>query len=190
MKIKSIFPYLLITFFLLSISSCDDNESYSNLLKKEEKATNWFLSNHKVSLEIPEDGKFIQGKDAPFYRIDNDGYVYMQVINPGFETSRPKKGDLVYFRFQRSNIKSMYESGTESTGGNSNNMEMSASSFVYEDYSLEGTIQYGKGIQTALSYLGYNSEVNLVLKSYYGFTSDQSQCIPYLINIRYFKAEY
>ena len=41
-----------------------------------------------------------------------------------------------------------------------------------------------------MRYLGYNSEVNLVLRSYIGFTNDQAQCLPYAMNVRYFKPEY
>lgn len=41
-----------------------------------------------------------------------------------------------------------------------------------------------------LKYFGYNAEVNLVLRSYYGFTTDQSECLAYIYNIRYFKPEY
>ena len=58
------------------------------------------------------------------------------------------------------------------------------------DIHLSSYLEYGTGIQMPLKFLGYGSEVNLVLKSYYGFQEDQTSCIPYLINIRYFKPEY
>ena len=190
MNRKIIYKLMLLAGLGLFLGGCSDSDSYSTLLKKEEKAANWFLSNQKVCLDIPADGQFEIGENAPFYKLDEDGYVYMQVVNPGSETSRPQKGDQVYFRYNRINLKTWYESGSEVSTGNDNNMEIATSGFVYDDYSLNSTIMYGRGIQNALSYLGYNSEVNLVLRSYYGFTSDQSQCIPYLINIRYFKAEY
>lgn len=175
---------------LTAFSACSDSESYSNLLKKEEKACNWYLSGQRVCNEIPADSVFETGKDAPFYKLDDDGYVYMQVVNPGSATLKPKKGDVVYFRYEGRNIRAMYTGGSDASSGNGNDMQMATAQIVYDDYSLQSTINYGKGIQMALSYLGYESEVNLVLRSYYGFTSNQSQCIPLLINIRYFKAQY
>ncbi len=62
--------------------------------------------------------------------------------------------------------------------------------------SQSGTsANYGSGIQMPLKFFGYDCEVNLVLKSYYGFTNynnynDQSSCQPYLVNVRYFRPEY
>ncbi len=63
---------------------------------------------------------------------------------------------------------------------------------LYGNNVLTSTTQYGEGLQVPLEYLGYNCEVNLIVKSPEGFTSDgtQSQCLPYVYNIRYFKAEY
>lgn len=190
MKYKKIIFGIVAVASMVLGTSCSKSESYSNLLKQEERATNWYLSNQKVCNEIPADSIFITGKDAPFYKLDEDGYVYMQVVNPGSEKNRPKRGDLVYFRFNRTNLKSLYQTGVESSDGNSSNMEMATSQFVYQDFSIQTSAQFGRGIQDALSYLGYGSEVNLVLRSYYGFSSDMSQCIPYLINIRYFKSEF
>lgn len=181
---------------LLAIASafgwagCSKTESYSSLLKKEEHAANWYLSNKKVCTELPPDSVFVYGEDAPFYKLDEDGYVYMQVVNPGSETDRPETGDLVYVRYNRTNLKSLYETGTLSSNGNNSNMEMATVQIVFNDFSVVNSQKYGRGIQDALSYLGYNSEVNLVLRSYYGFTSDMGQCIPYIINLKYFKAEY
>lgn len=190
MRIKTIFQFVLTGIMSVCLLSCSDSDSYSNLLKKEEKATNWYLSNQKVMLDLPSGDNIITGKDAPFYKLDDDGYVYMQVVDKGDMNSRPEKGDLVYFRYNRLNLRTLYEADSEVAEGNDNDMQLAAASFVYDDYTLSSTVKYGKGIQMALSYLRYNSEVNLVLRSYYGFTSDQSQCIPYLINIRYFKTEY
>lgn len=49
-------------------SSCSDNESYSDLLKEEEKATNWYMAQRTIALEIPEDSVFITGENAPYYK--------------------------------------------------------------------------------------------------------------------------
>jgi hypothetical protein len=114
----------------------------------------------------------------------------MQVVNSGDKNDMIKTGDVVYFRFMRTNIKYLYEDIETSPEGNADDLSISATSFVYGDYSLTSSSKYGSGIQLPLAYLGNNSEVNLVLRSYYGFSTDQSQCIPYIINVKYFKAEY
>lgn len=188
---KILFPCLCLL-LLFGAVSCKDQESYSDLLKDEEKATNAYLATQRVEMAIPEDEKFETGKDAPFYRMDDDGYVYMQVINAGDPDSRPEINDVVYFRFTRWNLKTWYASGVMSSEGNSSNMNngLGATQFVYGNTSLSQSALYGSGIQIPMKYLGYDSEVNLVLRSYYGFSTDASACIPYLINIRYFKAEY
>lgn len=180
---------LIFVTMLAATVSCSKSESYSEMLRDEEKAVNWWLANHRVEASVPADSVFEIGEDAPFYKMDEDGYVYMQVINPGTDV-RPVKNDRVYFRYMRANIRAMYEGGTVSWTGNSDNMDMSPTSLIFGNYDLTSTSQWGEGIQVPLQYLGYDCEVNLVLKSYNGFTSDQSQCIPYVVNVRYFKAIY
>lgn len=178
---------------VMLLGSCEETKSYSELLTEEEHAVNWYLAQHKVSLEIPSDGDFETGDKAPYYKMDKDGYVYMQVINKGSETDRPEKGDLVYFRFMRMNLKTLQSTGADIWEGNAEDFENYAStSLVYGNNVLTSTTQYGEGLQVPLEYLGYNCEVNLIVKSPEGFTSDgtQSQCLPYVYNIRYFKAEY
>ena len=177
--------------------SCSKTESYSDLLKKEQKASNWFLAQHKVCNEIPADSVFITGTDAPYYRMDDDGYVYMQVVkaNPLKERIIPKYGDQVYFTYTRWNIDTMYSENTQTvaaTESNQDNFLTSAGNtyFIFNNYSVNSSATFGSGIQIPVSYLGYNSEVNILLKSYYGFLSDNTTCIPYKVNVRYFKAEY
>ena len=188
-KIKFFIIGLLPSIALIG-GACSKTESYSELLRQEEKAVNWYLASCKVENSIPADStSFITGSDAPFYRLDEDGYVYMQVVNKG-DDEKVDKGDLVYFRFMRSNIKYMYEGIDVKPEGNSDYLNMGPASFVYQNQNLTSTTQWGTGIQMPLRFLGYNSEVNLVLKSYYGFMEDQTYCVPYLINIRYFKPEY
>lgn len=173
------------------LGACSKTESYSELLNDQQKACNWYLSQHKVEVNLPTDDDFIVGEDAPFYKLDEEGSVYMQIVRIGDLNNRPSKGDVVYFRFKRMNIKNFYEYGTESWEGNSDDLNtMGATRFVYGDYDLPSTVKYGEGIQWPLKYVGYDSEVNLVLKSLEGFASDQSACLPYLINIKYFQAEY
>ena len=38
-------------------------------------------------------------------------------------------------------------------------------------------------------YLGIDSEVNLVIKSQYGYTEEISNVTPYLYNVRYFRSK-
>ena len=72
----------LISLVLLT-ASCDDSKSYAELLSDERKATNAYLATQKVINEIPADTVFEEGENAPFYRIDEEGNVYMQVISSG-----------------------------------------------------------------------------------------------------------
>lgn len=179
---------------LAVLGSCSKAQSYSELLRDEEKACNWFLSGCNVSNEVPSDPKDIitvetAGEDAPFYRLDEDGYVYMQVVKANFD-DMVEDGNLVYFRFSRENILYMYEGIETTPTGNSDFLAYGSTSFTYNPVNLSSYSTWGSGIQMPLRYMGYNSEVNLVLKSYYGFYDEQSTCVPYLINLRYFKAEY
>lgn len=190
-KIKNLlYPLFIVTVLTMSLSSCDDQESYSDLLNAQEKAVNWYLSNRQVELQLPADSiSFQTGENAPFYKLDEDGSVYMQVISKGDLTSRPKRGDVVYFRYQRKDIKALYQGYDVAWDGNSD-LTQAATSFIYGNQVLTSTTQWGEGIQWPLQFFGYNSEVNLVLKSLEGFVSDETTCTPYIINIKYYKALY
>lgn len=182
----------IMTVLACGVAACSESTSYSDLLRDETKAVNWFLAGQLVENDIPSDSVFVTGNDAPYYRMDEEGYIYMQVINPGNPESRAAQNDKVYFLFDRRNILQMYETGTTDVPvyGNSTDLNTSSSWFMYKNTLLESTTKYGTGIQTPLDYLGYDCEVNLVLKSYYGFVTEQSTCTPYLLNVRYFKAQY
>ena len=197
MNIRIKYSLLAAMMLTLMLASCNKNESYSDLLKKEQKASNWFLAQHKVCNEIPADSVFLIGPDAPYYKMDDDGYVYMQVIKADIPDKRdiPSYGDPVYFTYTRWDIETMYRNNTfdiSPTDGNQNNFINTVVDpyFIYGNYSVNSSVKYGSGMQIPLSYLGYNSEVNILLKSYYGFLADNTTCIPYKVNVRYFKAEY
>ena len=177
---------------LFGFTACDDTESYSELLRDEEKAVNWYLADFRVEPEIPADGIFETGEDAPFYKMDEDGYLYMQIINPGNPEPKPEKGDRVYFRFMRKNIKYLYEGYDLGWDGNADDMNngLGSTYIILDNYQVPSSAQYGTGIQVPLKYIGYDSEVNLVISSSQGFTVDQSSCLPYIYNVKYFKAEY
>lgn len=192
MKIKYI-GCLMLAAAMAGITGCDKSESYADLLKKEEQAVNWYLSGESVETKAPADSvSFITGEDAPYYRMDDDGNVYMQVIDMGDMTNRPKSGDRVYFRYSRMNLRNFYEANVETWSGNSSDLSSAtqSTSFIIDNYTLPSSAQFGTGIQLPLKYLGYNSRVRLVLKAQAGFSSEQSQCLPFLVDIRYFKGEY
>lgn len=190
-KIKFINICILAVLGVTAIS-CNKGESYADLLKKEEKAVNWYLSGESVETVVPADSIFITGIDAPFYRMDVDGSVYMRVVDAGDMNDRPRKGDRVYFRYSRMNLRNFYEADLEQWIGNSSDLSSSniPTSFIYGNFTLSSSYQYGTGIQLPLDYLGYNSRVQLVLKAQSGFYSEQSQCLPYVFDVRYFKALY
>lgn len=192
MKFK--FLFIISSFIILLITGCSKSQSYSELLREEEKACNWYLSDKNVMIEMPEDAKDLitgaeMGEDAPFYKLDDEGYVYMQVVSASFD-DMVEEGDLVYFRFVRQSINDLYKGVDVAPGGNGDYLPNGSTSFVYRNTLLNSSTQWGTGIQMPLRYVGYNSEVNLVLKSYYGFAEEQSYCIPYIINLKYFKPEY
>ena len=195
MEIKKFVPILglFATFATVTLTSCEDGKSYSDLLDEEERSVNWYLSQQRVEGNVPEDSDFIVGKDAPFYKMNGDATIYMRVINRGDMKNRPKKGQTVYFRFMRYDIKSMWEGNSGAGTGNSEDMGLSSGSLsiVYGNTTLASTTQYGEGIQMPLNYLGYNCEVDLIVCSIEGFTSEISDCRPYLYkNLKFFKAEY
>lgn len=201
-------PYILAAAAALGVAlaSCDDNESYSDMLRDEEHACNWYLAQQNVVPYVPADSVFTTLADVmdanpglsreealkkvPFYRMDEDGYLYMQVVNPGNEKNRAQEGDRVYFRFNMRNINYLSQGIDAPLEGNSDNVTASNTSFVMGNTTLSSSTQWGTGIQEPLKYLGYDSEVNLVVRSYYGFLQYQSQCQAFVMNVRYFKAEY
>ncbi len=194
---RKIVKSVILTFAVILISglgACSKSRSYSELLREEERAVNVFLATQKVINQVPEDSiSFITGKDAPFYRLDDDGYLYMQVINKGDMSKRVDAGDVVYFRFNRLNLKAVYLGYDTEWDGQMNYLSdtgLTSSNFVYKNNYLTSSQYFGQGIQWPLKFFGYGCEVNLVLQSYYGFQDDQTSCNPYLINVKYYAPEY
>ena len=72
--------------------------------------------------------------------------------------------------------------------GNADDMSQTATAFLYDDYSLETSSQWGYGMQMPLKYLGVDCEMNLVVKSQYGWTGEISSVVPYMYHLRYFKS--
>lgn len=189
MKIKHLYLMAFISTMTLGLTatSCSDSKSYADRLSDENKAINLYLSNFKVENNIPEDSVFICGEDAPFYRLDEDGNFFMQVIRPGDRSNKAVDDQLIYFRFTRYNLTYYYVYNELVGEGNADNMDYTATSFRFNNTTLSSSTQYGQGIQMPLNYLGIDCEVNIIVKSQYGFTSELAQVTPYLYNVRYFK---
>lgn len=191
MKIK--LPiFLLIASAALSlstlISSCEDGKSYAELLTEEDHSVNRFLANQKVINDIPADSVFLTGPDAPYYQIDGEKNIYMQVLSVG-DGGKVEDDQLVYFRFLRYDL-TYYTHSLEnlSAQGNMDNMAMAATSFRYQNFTLPSSANWGAGIQMPLRFLPLNSEVNLVVKSQYGLSTEISNVRPFLYHIRYYKS--
>ena len=61
------FNYILLWIMvgILTFSSCDEGESYADLLKDETTAVNAFLADQKIENVIPKDSIFEYGENAP-----------------------------------------------------------------------------------------------------------------------------
>ena len=167
------------------LCSCKDTESYADLLNTETQAVNNFLCDHRVELEIPADTVFECGPDAPYYRMDDDGTVYMQVINPGTKGNRAQDNDLIYFRYTRY-LLTEYADGKLPVGSG-NNLTLVACWFRFNNYRIQGSYQWGEGIQLPLRYLPIDCEVNIVIKSRVSIIDEQSDVQPYLYSLTYQK---
>ena len=102
-------------------------------------------------------------------------------------TCRAKSDELIYFRFTRY---SLYRyTGGELTGGvgNENDLSFNNTSFRFGNYQLQSSSQWGSGIQYPLALLPVDCEVNLVVKSQLGLTSEIAEVVPYMYHIRYYR---
>ncbi|MBQ7212461.1 MAG: DUF4827 family protein [Muribaculaceae bacterium] len=177
----------------LAFCSCSKHESYAALLTEEEKAVNHFLADKRVELSLPENLEFEtaggNANEAPYYRMDSDGTVYMQVLKTGDrENNKAADNDLIFFRYTRYDLKEIMNSGSTSGAGNATEMT-DPKSFRFNNYTLSSSAQYGSGIQVPLQYLGVDCEVNIVVKSQYGFTGEIAYVTPYLFSIRYYRSK-
>lgn len=168
----------------LVATSCEDTKSYAELLDEENEAVDKFLETQTVIESIPADNNFQVGKNAPYYKLDEDGYVYMQVLHKG-DGGMAKYNDVIFFRYSRMNILTWADGGDQIISGNDDNVSQ-AYSFNFQNTTLSSTTQYGTGIQEPLKYLELNCQVNLVIKSKAGTLSELTSVTPYLYNVRYF----
>ena len=190
---KKFFSYsmLLGLFALTLLSSCNNDQSYADRLNEERNAVNAYLVNHRVVMSVPEDSVFEVGADAPFDRLDPDGNIYMQVLNAGDRVNdKAKTGEPINFRYSRYSLSVWYADGTwKEYSGNENAMNAAPCSFNYSDYTLPSSSQWGYGLQYPLIFLGVECEVNLVIKSQFGFTSEISYVMPFFYHVRYYHSQ-
>jgi hypothetical protein len=187
----------------IAITACSDDDSYSSLLADESKAVNYYLSNFPVKNSIPADTAFVTVQDyinegytreealrlAPFYRLDEDGQIYMQVVNPGTEGNMVADGQLIYFRFTRYNLNFYYKYDLWEADGNSADLGSAPTSFRFGNTTLTSTTQWGTGVQEPLNYLPIDSEVNVIIKSAIGPTEEVASVYGYVYQMRYFPSK-
>lgn len=170
-------------------SSCDDGKTYAELLNDESHYVNAFLADQRVINSIPPDTVFETGEDAPYYRIDEDGNLYMQVLDAGTPGDRVENNELIYFRFTRYQM-STYADGSFSYAEGNDDVLGGNLSFRYGNYELTSSYNYGTGIQAPLQYLPVDCRVNLVIKSAYGMPSEMSSVVPWLYSLRYYRPKF
>lgn len=190
MKIGRIFTMLCsvvaLSLCCAVVTSCDEQKSYAELLDEENAAVDKFLKTQKVVNKIPADSIFEVGEDAPYYKLDEDGYVYMQVLMNGDE-GKAKYNELIFFRYSRINLLTWSEGGTQLPDGNDNDLSK-AYSFNFQNTNLDSSNQYGTGIQLPLNYLEMPCKVNLLIKSKAGSMNDLTSVTPYLYTVRYYRS--
>lgn len=170
----------------LGAVSCNDGKTYAELLNDETMYVNRFLADQRVVNSIPSDTIFEYGPNAPYYRLDEDGMLYMQVIDPGTPGNKAEYNDLIYFRYTRYNLSQYIDGVLTSSAGNDEVLNGDAS-FRYGNYNIGTSYTYGTGIQAPLLYLPVDCQVNLVVKSQNGAPDEMSYVIPFLYSIRYFR---
>ncbi len=182
MKIYRIL-YVVAACVLLTSTACNDDKSYANFLNLENQHVNNFLADHRVVLDIPSDTVFETGENAPYYRLDEDGQLYMQVLDAGTKGNRVKNDEQIYFRYTRYALEN-YDNGYLPQGGG-NNLALIPCWFRYGNFQIKGSYQWGTGIQKPLEFLPVDCRVNLVVKSQAGFVDEQTNVVPFLYVLTY-----
>ena len=169
-------------------TSCDDSKSYAELLTDENHSVNRFLANQRVDNTIPTDStfQFETGENAPYYRMDEDGNMYMQVVNPGTPGNYAKEDQTIYFRYTRYSLNDYVNDTLPPGSGNETEMGYSSASFRFQNFTQQSSYRWGAGVQIPLRFLPIDCEVNIVIKSQYGFYDEMAYVLPFLYKIRYY----
>lgn len=182
-KYKALYTILAVVIASVLTVSCKDTKSYADLLGEQDKYCNNFLADQKVILEVPADTVFITGEDAPYYRIDDEGTLYMQVLKAGTKGNMVANDEQIYFRYTRYALAN-YKNGKLPSGAG-NNITLSPAWFRYNNYNIQSSYNWGQGVQTPLSLLPVDCEVNLLVKAQMGFTQETADVQPYLFRLTY-----
>jgi len=183
MKLPKIFLYLTAAAGLMCTAACEDGKSYADLLNEQDQYVNNFLADQIVELSVPADTVFECGENAPYYRLDEDGNLYMQVLDPGTKGNMVSNDEQIYFRYTRYALAS-YKDGKLPTGAG-NNISLNPSWFRYNNFQLQSSNEWGAGIQAPLKFLPVDCKVNIVIKSEMGISSESTDVIPYLWTLTY-----
>lgn len=169
-----------------SITITQNPITSEDLRNRENRAINKYISQFRVIDAVPDIKDIQTGSDAPYYKLDVDGKVYMQVLQKG-NGSVPEYGDKIYFRFDRYNLIYFLENGyLGNPFGNISDISSSATSFILNDEDS----QWGSAIQMPLLLgLPLGSEVNLVVASDLGFTNEIANITPFLYKVMYLRNE-
>lgn len=166
-----------------ALTACDDSKSYAELLGEEDMYVNNFLCDQTIVLDIPADTVFECGPDAPYYRLDEDGMLYMQVIDPGTKGNKVETNEQIYFRYTRYDL-AEYIDGELPTG-EGNNISLNPCWFRFNNFQIQSSYNWGVGIQRPLVYLPVDCRVNIVIKSQMGPSGEQTDVQPYLWSLTY-----
>lgn len=174
-----------------ALASCNDTRSYAEMLSDENKAVNNYLVDHLVIGYEKRDStfNFAYGPDAPYYQMDEEAQIFMQVLDPGTKDNRAKYDQLVYMRFQRYTLLKYADGELPEGDGNNINLNSGNASFRFKNMQNQSSYQWGEGLQYPLLYLPLDCEVNLIVKSQMGRSDEIANVTPFLYKIRYYKSQ-
>ena len=167
-----------------SITITQNPITSEDLRNRENRAIKKYISQFRVIDAVPDVKDIQTGSDAPYYELDVDGKIYMQVLKIG-NGSVPEYGDKIYFRFDRYNLIYFLEHGhLGDPSGNISDISLSATSFILNDVDS----QWGSAIQMPMLLgLPLGSEVYLVVASDLGFTNEIANITPFLYKVMYLR---
>lgn len=186
-----IFASIIVT---IAFSACNNDETYADKLKNEEKAIDRFIKDRGIVVlnTFPSDTVFAENE---FYRDEESG-IYVRVINKGNTSNMASKTNpqtQVLFRFYDTEL-----FATEDTVKYSNNTQMDPFQFVYGDANTYNYADYSSdyskylflspGCAFPLEYVGEMGEVSVIVPFANGSSYQQGNYQPiYYGRIQYTK---